>query len=133
MEKILVDTDVIIDFLRGFEEHAKSIITAIQRKRVKGWISLVSITELYAGNDTVDDRKRESLEQLLPLFSIAPPDLSIAKHAGILKRQYSLALADAYIAATCIEENFSLATFNTKHFRNIRHLKLYNSQSQKYE
>lgn len=125
MEKILVDTDVLIDFLRGFEKRAKSIFVAIQKKEVQGWISLVSVTELYAGKDVEEESKLASLEKLLSLFSIALPDLPIAQYAGLLKRYHALGLADAYIAATCIEENLSLVTFNTKHFRSIPTLKLY--------
>ncbi|MBM3283871.1 type II toxin-antitoxin system VapC family toxin [Candidatus Gottesmanbacteria bacterium] len=122
MEKVIVDTDVFIDFLRGHKQRIKKIFTLIQQKEIKGSISLISVVELYSGKDCRQKEKLAVLNKLLYFFEIISPNLAIAKLAGNLKREYELGLADAIIAATAIEENAQLFTFNLKHFRKVPRL-----------
>ncbi|MBI2029858.1 hypothetical protein HYT02_05560, partial [Candidatus Gottesmanbacteria bacterium] len=51
MEKILIDTDVIIDFLRGYKKRISALFTQIERKEIKVYISQISVIELFAGED----------------------------------------------------------------------------------
>ena len=109
----VVDTDVLIDFLRGVPpavdfvtRHADAIV-----------ISSISVTELYAG---VRVHERETLDRFLTLFHIASVDHEVALVAGLLRRDYGpsygLALADAVIAATAQQHNAELVTMNVRHF-----------------
>lgn len=125
MEKILVDTDVLIDFMRGYDERIKSLFYRIQKHETHASISLVSVTELYAGKDAEVEAKQTILTKLLAFFNIVLLDLSTAQLAGNIKRKYSLSLADSYIAATSLENGLPLLSFNNKHFKQIPELSLY--------
>lgn len=125
MEKVLIDTDVIIDFLRGHKVRIKDVFDKIQKYELKGLISLISIVELYAGKDIKEKEKLIILNRLLSFFEIITPDLTVAKIAGGLKQEYSLSLADAIIAAQALEENTKIFTFNIKHYQKIPKLSFY--------
>ena len=109
----VVDTDVLIDFLRGVPpavdfvtRHADAIV-----------ISSIAVTELYAG---VRMHERETLDTFLTLFHIVPVNHELALVAGLLRRDYGpshgLALADAVIAATAQQHDAELVTLNVRHF-----------------
>ena len=123
MEKILIDTDVVIDFLRGHQPRIKSFFSDIERKRIYGYLSVISLTELYEGID--DEEKEQVLIKLISYFQLIPVDKNISLLAGKLKRLQYLSLADSLIAATCIDQNLSLFTFNKKHYQAIPNFKLY--------
>ena len=125
MEQVLIDTDVLIDFLRGYNRRIKPLFEQIETKTIQAYVSLISVTELYAGEDVTYEPKREALHKLLSYLTVVNLDIAIAKRTGNLKRIHVLALADAYIAATCIEKKLQLATFNHKHFAKIPNLRLY--------
>lgn len=125
MEKILVDTDVIIDFLRGHRERIKTVFVDVEDKKIKAYISPISIIELYAGENSQRREKTTALAKLLAFFEIVPLDLPISKLAGSFKREYKLGLADAAIAASCLKNSLKLFTFNIKHFKKISNLNIY--------
>jgi len=109
----LIDSDVLIDFLRGVSE-ARSFISASQR----ALISVVSVAELCAGTSTAAEL--QNVERMLSLFEIVAATTEIAKTAGAFKRQFGpshgVGMADALIAATAQHSNAVLATRNKKHF-----------------
>jgi predicted nucleic acid-binding protein len=118
--KFLIDTDVLVDFLRGFplaieyiKTHSEDII-----------ISAISVAELYAG---VKDSEREQLDALISIFDVIPATKEIAVTGGLLKQQYfkthGVGLADAIIAATSINFNATLKTLNIRHFPMLKGLK----------
>ncbi len=125
MEVVLLDTDIIIDFLRHHNLRIKNIFEKIENKKISALISIVSIVELFAGKDSINKDKEQILIHLLSFLEIIPLDINLARSAGILKQNYNLNLADSIIAATAIDQKTSLFTFNTKHFHNIPQLNLY--------
>lgn len=125
MEKVLIDTDIVIDLLRGYTERINKFIGRVEGKEIQVFISLISIVELYAGRDIEDREKEIALIEFLSLAEILPLDQTSSKLAGIFKRKYHLGLADAVIAATSSNEKASLFTFNTKHFKDILEISLY--------
>jgi predicted nucleic acid-binding protein len=105
----LVDTDVLVDHLRGHRRlpqgrYAYSVITRC---------------ELFAGSNTPDVLRRllRSLEEI-------GLDRAIAEAAGALRRQHGLMLADAVVAATARELNLPLVTRNVRHFGRVEGLRL---------
>lgn len=81
-ERLLVDTDVLIDFLRGYPDavkyvnnHADNIV-----------ISAISMAELYAGVKGKEEKKE--LEAFLELFPILVVNDKIAKEAGLYKKEF---------------------------------------------
>jgi predicted nucleic acid-binding protein len=125
MEKVLIDTDVVIDYLRGYNSRIKKVFDKIKRNELKMYISCISIAELYSGDDAQNTDKEKKLTVLLSNFEIINFDSSLAIISGHLKNKYRLGLPDSIIAATAMKGNFKLITFNTKHFQSIPELKLY--------
>ena len=120
---ILLDTDVLIDFLRGRDE-AVSLVT-INSDRII--LSSIVVAELYAGvRGGKEDREQTVLERFLSLFRIVPVSGDIAKLGGLYKRDYGKAhgvgIADAIVAATATTEDAELKTLNVKHYPMLRNL-----------
>jgi hypothetical protein len=111
---MLLDTDVLIDFLRG-DEKAVSFVNANSSRII---LSSVVVAELYAG--VKGDAEQATLERFISLFRVIPVDSEIAKTGGLYKRDFSkshgVGLADAILAATAESENAELVTLNTKHY-----------------
>jgi predicted nucleic acid-binding protein len=109
--KVLLDTDVLIDHLRG-RRHLDAGDTAI---------STVTRTELFAG----DERQEDAIDALLEDCEEVDVDPRIARRAGRIKRQTGLRIADALIAATALEHELPLMTRNRRHFDRVAGLQLH--------
>ena len=114
---ILVDTDVLVDFLRGYE--AAVSLVAVNSERIV--VSTIVVAELYAGvRGGVDGVEQGVLERLLALFRVVPVSSGIARLGGLYRRDYGkshgVGLADAIVAATATLENAELTTLNVKHY-----------------
>ena len=82
---VLIDTDVMVDFLRG---HPKAV--ALVRKHSSRIIlSSIVTAELYAG--VRGNQELDTLDNLLSLFRVVPVSPSLAKAGGLHKRDYSKA------------------------------------------
>lgn len=125
MEEILIDTDAVIDFLRGYNLRIKSFFSKIKNGQFKGFISLISNIELYAGIEEENGEQEINLNKLLSLLEILPIDYSLVKPAGFFRRKYHLSIADSIIAATSSQYKIRLFTFNVKHFTNMPGVDLY--------
>jgi hypothetical protein len=112
--QLLIDTDVLIDYLRDYPE-AVSYVEAQQERLL---ISVVTVAELYAGVREGEERAR--LERFLRAFDIVSLDMGLAVQGGLYRRDYSkshnVGLADALIAATATRRHIPLVTLNQKHF-----------------
>ena len=118
---ILVDTDVLIDFLRGNDQ----AITFINEFASNIVLSPIVIAELYAGVKGAIELS--VIDNFVSLFRVIPIDSEIARTGGLYKRDFSrshgVGLADAILAATADKENAELKTLNVKHYPMIRGLK----------
>ena len=115
--RVLVDTDVLIDFLRGYgpavsfvHDHSDRIV-----------LFAVVVAELYAGaRGAKDDPEQTVLENLLSLFRVVPINNEIARLGGLYRRDYGpshgISLPDALVAATAVLEGAALKTLNVKHY-----------------
>jgi predicted nucleic acid-binding protein len=113
---ILVDSDVLIAHLRGFEAARDWLIAA--RKNGPLAISVVSIAELTGGMRSAE---RREVWRLLGSFRAEPATEIIARRAGEMIRRYHLShtgigLGDYLIAATADVTGAQRATLNTRHF-----------------
>jgi len=109
--EILVDTDVLIDHLRG----ARRLATHGRRLG----ISVVSRCELFAGRDD-HDRLRRFLGPIADL----PVDGAIAELAGVTRRECGISTPDALIAATALVHQIPVMTRNRRHFDRVPELRL---------
>ena len=120
-KSILLDADVMIDFLRGnpkatslIRKHSNSIL-----------LSSIVVAELYAG--VKGDQELEFMDDFITFCRVIPVRSDIARAGGIFKRDYTkshgIGLADAIIAATAKIENADLKTLNIKHYPMFKNLK----------
>lgn len=112
-ERHLIDTDVLIDYLRG-NSRAVAFMDGLDGDIL---VSAVSVAELYAG---VRPEEERALEQFLLAFEIVPIDQAVAVRGGLYRRGFSgshgVGLADALIAAAAETAGASLVSLNRRHF-----------------
>lgn len=113
-EPLLIDTDVLIDYLRG---HADAV-AYLENLTEPVLMSVVTLAELYAG--VREGKEREALDNFITVFDLVMVDQEIAKADGLFRRDYhkshNVGLADALIAATAESRQATLVTLNQKHF-----------------
>ena len=118
--KIVVDTDVLIDFFRGYP----AAVDFINRPSTVATISSVTITELYSG--VKSDKEAADIKSFLETIEIINVDKAIARDGGLIRKQYSrshgTAIIDSIIAATSLIFRRPLATLNQKHYPMIKDL-----------
>jgi predicted nucleic acid-binding protein len=117
---VLIDTDVMVDFLRG---HPKAV-ALVQTLADRIMLSSIVVAELYAGVRGSDELV--TLDNFVALFRVIPVSSAIARMGGLYMKDYAkshgVGLADAIIAATADVENAELKTLNTKHYPMIKGL-----------
>lgn len=104
---LLVDTDVLIDHLRGAHE--------LQPQAGTVAYSVVTRCELFAGAGTDETKVRRLLEELEEL----QVDRSVAEGAGRLRRETGIRTPDALIAATALTHELPLLTRNRRDFERV--------------
>jgi predicted nucleic acid-binding protein len=117
----LVDTDIIIDVLRGFEG-SKEFLLKIAQEGIA--ISTITVAEVISGKESRDTVTREKILRFLRNFEIVPLTMEISVVAGEIRRDYRIGIADAVIAATALNYGMTVVTGNVKHFERVKGLKL---------
>ena len=112
--RLLFDTDVLVDYLRGIPE----AVGYVEQRTETLLLSAISVAELFAG--VREGRERVALHTFVAAFEIVPIDREIGERGGLLRREFrathALSLADALIAATADVADAELVTLNLKHF-----------------
>lgn len=125
MNKILLDSSVIVDFTR-VKNKDSTLLQSLVNQNYKLYISIITHTELFAGKSIWErSSAKNELEILLSEMSILPLEENISVKAGEIKAKYNLDLIDAIIGATSILHNLDLVTLNIKDFEKIRGIKLW--------
>ena len=113
-DRLLIDTDVLVDYLRGHRKAVKYLESLPGRL----FISVVTVAELYAG--VREGEERVLLEGFLRVFETVPVDHEIARKGGLYRRDFGpshgLGLGDALIAASAEGKEARLVTLNARHF-----------------
>ena len=130
-ERICLDTDILIDNLRGIEE----TVRRIRELEVSGFIlstTAVSAFELYYGVEKTEKREknREAVTRLLGRLVVYDFTEEAAERAGKIVADLEaggnpIDFRDAFIGATTIVNGSALFTRNTSHFLRVAELRLF--------
>jgi predicted nucleic acid-binding protein len=116
LTEILLDSDVIIAWLRRYEPYAELIPALLDKGSTLAWTP-VSIAEIYAGARKSEE---ECIGNLFLIFETLPISQEIGMKAGRFLNSYGkshgVELGDALIAATAVITGLSLWTLNKKHY-----------------
>ncbi len=120
MADYLPDTNIFIGVFKG-DEKLKNLIESSDSA-----INTIIYLELIQGAKNKIELER--IEKYLVLYELLHFDKVTSERAIKLVRDYSkshgLMLPDAIIAATCLENNLTLITYNVKDFRFISGLRI---------
>ena len=114
MSAIIVDTDILINFLRGKEQARDFFVSQLNEAVL--CCSAITVAEIYAG---MKEHEKARTDELLNSLDIVPVDRAIAERAGHYKKNvksHGLELDDCLIAATAFVKKARLATGNGKHY-----------------
>lgn len=116
--KYFLDTDIIIDYLKGVEKTVISIESVLEEKDAIFFTSVIVIAELYSVR--LDKNEREIIEHLLKSIEVISVDYDMAIIAGALRARYKRGLADCLIAASAKKIGAVIVTRNQKDYRTMR-------------
>jgi tRNA(fMet)-specific endonuclease VapC len=121
---VVVDSDLVIDFLRGKGQGRSLVRTLLVEHRLR--VTAVTAFELRVGTDFL--ARREEILRLLNRRTL-PLDLNAAVRGGevaaTLRRQgQDIGFADCLQAGVCLRHDLPLATRNRKHFSRVEGLQL---------
>ena len=130
MKKYIVDSDILIYFLKGKKE-AVEILSSIPIEDI--YTTRINYTELIFGaynSERVEDNLK-TIKDFLENFKILEYTKSaseiFAKQKVKLKKQGNIiADMDLMIASIALDKSFSLITNNKKHFNRVEKLDIYN-------
>jgi len=112
-----VDTDVIIEVLRGQNRGLLENWLKLAASQVAILISPITIAEVGAG---ARPKERDSIAKLFAPLICVPIDALIGQRAGeyLLRyaKSHSVEIGDALIAASAVQSNAALWTRNRKHY-----------------
>jgi predicted nucleic acid-binding protein len=108
---LLVDTDVLVDHLRGTRRLSADVEAL--------GVSVITRCELFAARDE-PGRLHRFLSPMIDL----PIDATIAELAVLTRRRTGIATPDALIAATALVHSIPLMTRNRRHFDRVAELRI---------
>lgn len=117
MKKILFDTDILIELLRG-NAAVYADLTKLAKDRALLAYTAVTEAELFHG--LRGEKEESALTHTLSVFQCVDIGKEAGREAGRYLKKYAkshgLDTADALIAATAKINQLSLCTFNWKHY-----------------
>jgi predicted nucleic acid-binding protein len=130
LRSICLDTDVLIDHLRGDEETIRRIKKLEDEGKILSTTTVNSF-ELYYGAEKTGKREKnvEAVRRLLDKLVVLEFDGRSAEKAGELAARLesegnSIGFRDIFIGSTVITNDVELLSKNVRHFEKIHELKL---------
>jgi len=128
--RVVVDTDVLIDYFAGVSPSAEAIARLLKEARLA--VTALTLFELACGAQTQE--QLQDLELLVRAASLVYLDGPAALQAGAVYRELRakgqlLETADLLIAGCCLAGGLPLLTRNTEHFSRVRGLELLEAEN----
>ena len=122
MTDLFIDTDVIIDFLIDRKPHSREaaiIFTLIEQKKIKGFVSSLTFSNLYYVLRKVESHnkvitKLDSISRLLTILKVDQQTIKVAIASGFQDFEDSI----QYNCALYYKKIDVLITRNTKDYKN---------------
>ncbi len=117
---IVVDTDVLIDSLRGWEPSRTKVADGL----VEGALATTTVNAFELRSGVRDAKQEASLEDLLAALRILPFDEAASRAAAGARRELehrgeTIGMGDYLIAGVCLSRALALLTRNRDHFRRV--------------
>lgn len=123
---ILVDTDIIIDYLRVSDKQNTLYFRLFTDRSTNiAAVSFITVIELYAGKEMGREEKRNVVEKIISYSQILDGNQEFYQLAGEILRHYTIKFQDGLIAAHALLFSLPLLTKNRKDFKKIKGLKLF--------
>jgi tRNA(fMet)-specific endonuclease VapC len=126
--RTIIDTDILIDFLRNKKE-AVLFVTYLEDKKALLSTTAINAFELYYGahKSRQSAQTLQTTKTLLERLILLPLTPRSAKRAGQIYAELELegnpiGLRDTFIAAIALTRKCSVATQNTEHFKKVKGL-----------
>jgi len=110
----LVDTDILIHFLRGRREAKNFLSSLLDRSQIL--CSSITVAEIFAGIRPGEEEKTRALIDNLEVLDVTREIAEKAGHYRRTIRSQAIELDDCLIAATALTHRSVLATGNGKHY-----------------
>ncbi|OAT81706.1 type II toxin-antitoxin system VapC family toxin [Desulfotomaculum copahuensis] len=112
----LLDTTILIDFLRGRKEAAEMLNGLVEEGPLA--CCPVTVAEIFSG---AKPEELPRIEEFLEALVYHPIGYRTARRAGLYRRDYqkkgiTLSISDTLIAAAAVEKSLTLVTKNVRHF-----------------
>ena len=118
--KFLIDTDVLIDYLRDQQQ----AVVFLESLDSPFFIAAITVAELFAG--VRNGAERTNLSSFLDACITVELDFAISEMGGLYRRDYGkshgVGLADALIAATATRHDLTVVTLNGKHYPMLKNV-----------
>ena len=126
MALVIVDTDVLIDHLRGFGPSVGQVTSLSEAGRLR--TTTISLFELLTGAG--EGPRGDAVRQLVEDLEAFELDRKSSTIAAEIRRELDAAgqaigTADCLIAGICLAHNVPLLTRNRRHFSRVPNLELF--------
>ncbi|MEK7597079.1 MAG: PIN domain-containing protein [Patescibacteria group bacterium] len=126
MKKIFIDTDIIISFTKGHAIFLKELIKEQRNNKIELIINPVVVAEFFTDKNLSNNKKYQQAVRLFQNFTVLIINKQIGFITGeLLRNSLTVAIGDAIIAATCLENKLELITNNQKDFKKVKGLNFY--------
>ena len=126
--RTIIDTDILIDFLRNRKESVE-FVTQLEKKKTILSSTAINAFELYYGahKSELSIQTLQATKNLLDRLVLFPLTPRSAQRAGHIYAELELkgnpiGLRDTFIAAIALTRRCSVATKNTSHFKKVKGL-----------
>lgn len=126
MKKIFIDTNIIISYTKDYFIYLKELIEKQKNGNVILFVNPVVVAEFFTDKNLNNGKKFKLAKEFFYNFTSLPINNTVGMIAGeLLRNNSTVAIGDALIAATCLENKLELMTNNQKDFRKVKNLKFF--------
>lgn len=125
MKRIVVDSSIVIEFLRTGKGKWLDLVGEVDQKRVTLIVPVVVLGEIWSGKSMKSIKMRKDVKETLSVAEMIDLTKKDALLAGELRRNFDIPMMDAFVAACAMSHKAYLSTLNIKDFKKVKGLKIY--------